>query len=379
MCNLLNRRPGIARHSFNREVGVSMGAGSKMVNRLRIAVLIPARQLEPALAPLVDELLDAGFGAIVLVDDGSPSEDKMGFDALAHRPRVHLLRHAANLGKGRALKTGFNFFLTELPGFAALVTADADGQHAAGDIVRVAEALAAAPERVVVGSRRFRGDMPLRSRLGNELTRTVFHFVSGSRLSDTQTGLRGFPAFLLPELLALTGERYEYEMTVLAHLCRHGHEPLEVPIATIYLDGNRTSHFNPVRDSMRIYFVLLRFYASSLFSAGLDLAGFSIAFWLTGNVLISVAVGRVSSLINFALNRSLVFHNADPIKGSLWRYYLLATVLGAISYGAIRGLSYWLGWNVVAIKILVETSLSLVSFSVQRTLVFAYKGELNGR
>jgi hypothetical protein len=158
---------------------------------------------------------------------------------------------------------------------------------------------------------------------------------------------------------------------VLAHLCRHGHAPIETLISTIYIDNNRSSHFNPVRDSMRIYFVLLRFYASALISAGLDLAGFSLTFWLTHNVLIAVVAGRTSSLLNFALNRKLVFHNSASIKGSLWRYYMLAAVLAVISYSAIRGLSYWLGWNMVAIKILVESLLSLVSFSVQRTLVFA--------
>jgi hypothetical protein len=208
--------------------------------------------------------------------------------------------------------------------------------------------------------------------MGNSLTRTIFHFVSGHRVSDTQTGLRAFPFSLLPELVALPGERYEYEMSVLAHLSRNGLSPIEVPISTIYIDNNRSSHFNPARDSMGIYFVLVRFYASSLVSAGLDLAGFSLVFWLTRNVLIAVVAGRVNSLINFALNRRLVFHHRAPVQEALWRYYLLATVLGAISYGSIRGLSYWLGWNVVAIKILVETSLSLVSFSVQTTLVFPH-------
>jgi hypothetical protein len=52
----------------------------------------------------------------------------------------------------------------------------------------------------------------------------------------------------------------------------------------------------------------------------------------------------------------------------------LAAVLGAISYSAIRGLSSWLGWNMVAIKIVVESLLSLASFSVQRTLVFGRGG-----
>lgn len=352
-----------------------MGAAASVVNqpsgRSQVAVLIPARQFEPTLAPLVGALLDAGFGAILLVDDGSPFEDKHLFDSLVRKPRTHLLRHAVNLGKGRALKTGINYYLTEFPSFAGLVTADADGQHSAADIVRLADALLADPGRPVLGSRAFAGEVPLRSRFGNSLTRLIFHFVSGRRLGDTQTGLRAFPLALLPELVALPGERYEYEMTVLAHLCRDGHTPIEVPISTIYIDNNRSSHFNPVRDSMRIYFVLLRFYASSLISAGLDLAGFTLTFWLTHNLLISVVVGRLNSLINFALNRSLVFHNRASIKGALWRYYLLATVLAVISYSSIRGLSYWLGWNMVAIKIIIETSLSLISFSVQKTLVFA--------
>ncbi len=337
----------------------------------QLVVLIPARRQEPALVPLVHALLDAGFGAIVLVDDGSPVEDKALFDTLGTLPRVHLLRHAINLGKGRALKTGFNHFLNEFPGLAGLVTVDADGQHSVPDIIRVATTLLNEPKRALLGCRSFAGDVPLRSRLGNAVTRHIFHFVSGHRVSDTQTGLRAFPRTLLPSLVGLPGERYEYEMTVLAHLCRQENVPIEIPISTIYIDNNRSSSFNPLRDSMRIYFVLLRFYASSLISAGLDLTGFSLTFWLTQNVLLAVFVGRFSSLINFALNRSLVFHSHASIIGSLWRYYGLAIVLGAISYMFIRGLSHWLGWNIIALKILVETTLSLVSFSVQRTLVFA--------
>jgi glycosyltransferase involved in cell wall biosynthesis len=336
----------------------------------RVAVLLPTRRLEPALAPLVEELLATGIGAIILVDDGCPADDRPALDLLARKDRVYLQRHAVNLGKGRALKTGMNFFLTAFPEFSGLVTADADGQHSSADIVRVIEALLP-PQRAVLGCRSFGGETPLRSRLGNSLTRLIFHFVSGHWVSDTQTGLRAFPRALLPELMALPGERYEYEMTLLAYLCRDAHVPIEVPISTIYIDGNRSSHFNPVRDSMRIYFVLLRFYVSSLISAGLDLAGFCVTYWLTHNILLSVVAGRSSSLVNFALNRGLVFHNQSSIRGSIWRYYLLAAVLGAISYSAIRGLSVWLGWNMVAIKILVESLLSLVSFSVQRTLVFS--------
>ncbi|MDR3726021.1 MAG: bifunctional glycosyltransferase family 2/GtrA family protein [Terracidiphilus sp.] len=340
------------------------------VSMAHVAVLIPARRLEPALAPLVDALLAAGFGAIILVDDGSPAGDKEQFDSLARLARVHLLRHAVNLGKGRALKTGINYFLTEFPSYAGLVTADADGQHSASDIVRIAQALLSAPGRPVLGCRSFAGQVPLRSRWGNSLTRILFYFVSGQKIGDTQTGLRGFPAALLPDLVTLQGERYEYEMTVLASLCRQGNVPVEVPISTIYIDNNRSSQFNPVRDSMRIYFVLLRFYASSLISAGIDFAGFSLTFVLTRNVLASIIVGRLSSLANFLLNRRYVFRSRGKIRVALGRYYLLAFAVATVSYGLIIGLTSYCGWNVFATKVIVDTLLSLATFSIQRTLVF---------
>lgn len=343
---------------------------SQRVSMANMAVLIPARRLEPALAPLVDALLAAGFGAILLVDEGSPVRDIERFDSMARLDRVHLLRHAVNLGKGRALKTGINYFLTALPGFAGLVTADADGQHTVRDIVRIAQALLSSSGRPVLGCRSFAGEVPLRSRLGNSLTRILFYFASGEKIGDTQTGLRGFPAALLPDLVSLQGERYEYEMTVLAHLCRQGNAPLEVPISTIYIDNNRSSQFNPVRDSMRIYFVLLRFYASSLISAGIDFAGFSLTFALARNVLASIVVGRLSSLANFLLNRRYVFRSRGKIRVALGRYYLLAFVVAIVSYGLITGLTRYWGWNVFATKGIVDTLLSLATFSIQGTLVF---------
>lgn len=228
-------------------------------------MLIPARRHEPELRPLLDALVAAGIGVILLVDDGSPEEDKPLFDNLAQTPRVHLLRHAANRGKGRALKTGIQHFLDAFSGFAGLVTADADGQHSAADILHVAHALLAAAGRPVLGCRSFSGQVPLRNRFGNSLTRQIFRLVSGHAVGDTQTGLRAFPSALLPELAALPGERYEYEMTVLAYLCSHRHIPIEEPIATIYIDNNRSSSFKPLRDSIRIYSVLLRFFVLRLF------------------------------------------------------------------------------------------------------------------
>lgn len=218
---------------------------------------------------MIAALHAAGFGAIVVVEDGIPDEDKRLFDSLSEWPTVHLLRHGANRGKGRALKTGIQFVCTSLPDILGLVTADADGQHTRDDIVQVASALQAAPGCVVFGSRRFDVGVPWRNRFGNQLTRRIFQLLSGRDVTDTQTGLRGFPAPLLPQIFMQRGERYEYEMNVLVYLCHRGIQLIEVPIQTIYDVGNRSSHFRPVRDSMRIYFALLRFYAASLISATL--------------------------------------------------------------------------------------------------------------
>ena len=339
----------------------------------QVAVLIPAWRPSSELPDLVDALVSAGFPAIIVVDDGSGPEYRNVFDAVARCSGVHVLRHATNLGKGRALKTGINFLLTTFPDFRGLVTADADGQHRPDDVLAVASAFDKSPNRVVIGARKFTGNVPMRSRFGNAVTRRVFGFLTGGKITDTQSGLRAFPIALLPVLLAVEGERYEYEMSVLAHVCRTK-RPLEVPIATVYGEGNRSSHFDPLLDSMRIYFVLVRFYASSLIAAVLDTVVFSLTFWITGNVLSSMIVGRTSSLVNFALNKKLVFHSQAGIGSALWKYYALAILLGVASYYAITALAS-VGWNVLLAKVVVETILSLVSFSVQRTFVFAVPAE----
>jgi glycosyltransferase involved in cell wall biosynthesis len=341
----------------------------------QFAVLIPAREPDASLSDLVQLLVTAGFGAVLVLDDGSSSSCAFIFEAVSQIANVHSLRHEVNLGKGRALKTGINYFLSALPELKALVTADADGQHTPADIVRVAEALQQIRGDAVLGSRHFAKDVPLRSRFGNVLTRQVFRLATGVKLSDTQTGLRAFSRGVLPELMVLEGERYEYEMTVLAHLCRSGRRPMEIPIETVYIDGNKSSHFDPVRDSMRIYFVLLRYFASSLVAAGIDFTGFSISFALTHNILTSIIVGRLSSLTNFVLNKRYVFHSGAPLPGALLRYYLLVLAVAAISYGAIRGLTGYLGWNVFVAKLVVDTLLSLASFSIQCTLVFPVANE----
>jgi glycosyltransferase involved in cell wall biosynthesis len=223
-----------------------------------IAVLIPAWKPQPQLISFVHSLVDAECAAILVVDDGSGPEYRRTFDALARHPRVAVLRHAENRGKGSALKTGLDSFLSDYPEYAGIVSADADGQHSVEDVVHVAHALTRNVHRLVLGSRNQTREMPLRSWFGNTLTRYVFRAVTGAMLLDTQTGLRGFPAPLVPELLAVNGERYEYETAVLIAYCRAGRVPVEIPIRTLYTENNRSSHFRPIADSLQIYRILTK-------------------------------------------------------------------------------------------------------------------------
>ncbi|WP_047492157.1 bifunctional glycosyltransferase family 2/GtrA family protein [Terriglobus sp. TAA 43] len=338
--------------------------------RPSVVVLIPAWHPDERLLQLVTELQAHLRLRIVIVLDGDQEQYPQIVESLSNLESVTLLKHVVNLGKGRALKTGFNWILAELPTAIGVVTADADGQHTPEDIVRVAEALIVEPKRFILGARSFHGDVPFRSRMGNSITRNLFWMLAGRRIQDTQTGLRGIPLHRLAGLMTLNGERYEYEMNMLAYLCRSGAPPVEVPIRTIYIENNRSSHFDPIRDSMRIYFVLLRFYFSSLIAAGIDFIFFTVTFSLTHDVLYSMVVGRLSSIANFLLNRRFVFHSSTSVRGALWRYYALVVVFGAIGYGVITGLSRWLHVPVLLAKIVTETVLSLASFALQRLFVF---------
>ncbi len=248
-----------------------------MIHCMNLAVLIPAYRPGNALPKLVEALVRQPWRAVVVVNDGSGAEYDDCFEALIPL-RVRVLENSVNLGKGAALKTGLSFVLTEFPDCLGVVTADADGQHHPEDIAKVAKKLEAYPDRLILGSRQFDGKVPLRSWIGNQATRCAFFLIAGRKISDTQTGLRGIPQRLIPSLLHISTSGYEFELDMLT-ACKHQDCPiLEVRIRVIYEKGNPSSHFNPLFDSLRIYFVLLRFSFVSLATAVVDNLVFSIVF-----------------------------------------------------------------------------------------------------
>jgi putative flippase GtrA len=340
------------------------------VSAIGVVILIPAYQPISALVELVCAMTSLG-ARVVVVDDGSEAAFAPLFAAVRRIEGVELLRHVVNLGKGAALKTGLNHIACRYPDCVGVVTADADGQHSAQDVLAVAAALADHPRDMVLGVRRFEGKLPLRSRLGNTLTRLILRLVSGQKISDTQTGLRGIPLWLIPRLLLIPCRGYEFELEMLLVCKYRGIRICETPIQTIYLEDNRSSHFNPFWDSARIYFVLLRFLGVSLITAVLDNLVFALVFSAWPTLVGAQVTGRVlCTLFNYWGNKTTVFRSEQRAAKTLPRYLLLVAVSGGISYGLIQLFCSWGTLDVVAAKMLAESILFLFNFAVQREFIF---------
>ena len=345
-----------------------------------MTVLIPAYNPDEKLLALLPRLKER-FARIVLVDDGSTK----GRDIFAKAaPWVEkILVHEKNRGKGAALKTGFAYLDD---GATDVITADADGQHTPEDIARVAAGLETHRDGLVLGVRSFSGKVPFRSRFGNWWTRWFFFLMTGGLLvRDTQTGLRGIPAGLLPRVASIPGDRYEYEMAMLADAKHHAARPLQIPIETIYIAENATSHFNPLLDTIRIYRRLFQFCLSSILSFLIDNGIFAAFIWFLSakdtprhnDILIALGVARlVSSHFNYFYNRFVVFRKRAPVTKrhrSYYGYFGLVLLIGLMSYALTEGCAALLdvqGVAITAVKVAADVVLFLLSYWVQKRVIF---------
>ena len=349
-------------------------------------ILIPSLEPDERLPAYIRELEQSGFGLIVVVDDGSGEDYQAVFREVAEIPRTAVLRHEVNRGKGVALKTGYRYIMDLPETYRSVITADSDGQHTVRDCIRLAEKVADGQKVLYLGSRDFNlPDIPPKSRSGNRITSTVFKLLYGQWLPDTQTGLRAFRREELPFMAEVEGERYEYEMKVLIACARAGIPMIPVTIETIYENGNEGTHFHPVRDSWRIYKVILgsffRFMGSSLICVLIDqVAAFILREWLLPgwglaagslwNVNVSGWGARlISSVVNYTLNKNLVFKQKGNARKTAWKYALVCVLVICIS-----NLGVWLlgkigvaGW---VAKLLMDTVLYFLSYRLQQAWVF---------
>ncbi|GAA1856950.1 GtrA family protein [Microbacterium koreense] len=333
-------------------------------------VLIPALEPGPRLPELIDALQSADADLRVLVvDDGSGPEYDDVF-ATAAELGARVIRFATNRGKGVALKAGLVEIGQREPG-VDVVTADADGQHHPEDILRIARALRDDATTLILGCRDFVGEVPLRSRVGNSISRTIFRLTAGWAPADTQTGLRGIPAALLPWAVSLPGDRFEYEQNMLLRSRGGGVTVREVPIETVYLEQNASSHFRPLVDSVRVMWPLVLFAASSLIAFALDTVLLLVLSAATGSLVFSIVTARViSASVNFVVNRRVVFRHRGPGRlREVARYALLAALLLASNIVWMEALTL-AGMPLLLAKVITEGVLFVTSYTLQRAVVF---------
>ena len=347
-------------------------------------ILIPSLEPDNRLPAYVRKLLERGFTRAVIVNDGSSEKYQPIFDELAAMEGVTVLRHEVNRGKGCGLKTGYTYIRDNMPDASGVITADADGQHTVEDCWKLAEALTEEKRVMYLGSRDFDlPNVPPKSRFGNKTTSIVFKLLYGQWLPDTQTGLRAFRREELQFMIDVPGERFEYEMQVLIACARAGIEMVPITIETVYENENEGTHFHPIRDSYRIYKVILgnfvKFMGASIVSFLIDNGVFTILDQLifpgsfAGRVALSTIIARcVSAPCNFLMNRNLVFKSTvDPKKTGL-RYAILCVAILLMSTLALTVLS-WLGmpkWLDTIAKIIIDSLLYLLSYRVQNKWVF---------
>ena len=347
--------------------------------KMNIAILIPAYNPSEELASFVERLASANVRAVIVVNDGSGHGCGPTFQKLRRTGRAVLLEHAANLGKGAALKTGLHYACSNFDGLIGVVTADADGQHLVEDVLKVARWLESRPESLVIGTRTFESDVPLRSIIGNSCTKVLFRLLTGKRVSDTQSGLRGIPMQFVPKLLGIEANGYEFELEMLL-AAKHGNRSIvEQEVRTVYIDGNRSSHFNVLRDSMKIYFVLFRFMLASLMTAAVDYTVFMIAFSIASNIFLSLYLARAIALaINYTAVKNLVFFSDQKHRVVFPRYVCLVIVNGLIAYAMINFLVASFAIKVVVAKIISELIIYFANFAIQRDFIFSSRTKKTG-
>lgn len=219
----------------------------------RVVVVVPCFNVSTLCGPVLDAVARRA-DYVIAVDDGSTdgTAGVLARCAAAQPGRMEVLSVPVNRGKGAALLAAFTRAL-ELGPFDALVTLDGDGQHRPEDVPAVAAGCVRGAA-LTIGARQAFHRMPMRSRLGNTFTSVAVGRLCRGGPKDTQSGLRGHSRAFVEEIVrTIRGTRYETELRILLLALSRGMRVVSVPIPTVYIDGNRSSHFRPLVDGMRVW------------------------------------------------------------------------------------------------------------------------------
>lgn len=335
---------------------------------MKKVILIPSYEPDDKLIKLIDELKKNKLDVIV-VNDGSGKEYDSIFNSI--NKKVKVMSYEKNKGKGYALKTGLEYIRENYKEYI-VITMDSDGQHSVKDAIKLGDYAEKHLNELVIGKRIRSKKTPLRSKIGNILTMLVYRLSTGVKVYDTQTGLRAFSHELMDFMQNVDGNRYEYEMNVLLYAPSNNIKIKEIEIETIYIENNEGSHFNTIKDSYRVYKEILKYSLSSIISFIIDYSLFALFGIFLSITLSNIFARIISATINFTINKKIVFKSNKSLLVSFIEYALLAIFILTCNT-LLLNLLVNVGLNKFIAKLIVEVSLFIISFLVQKTFVFKKK------
>lgn len=316
-----------------------------------IVVLIPVYNPNEEIMDKFLEKLTKRFKNIVFVNDGCSHKHDKYMKKIAKKYPV--IKHYVNLGKGRGLKNGINYILNNYPDAKVVVTADCDGQHTVKDIKKCGDVALKNADSLILGVRDFSQKLvPARSKFGNVITRNVLYSFVGQRVSDTQTGLRAMSMDVAKKLIDVSGERYEYETNVLIETKAKQIPIKEVVIDTIYINDNETSHFNPVKDSIRVYKLFTSYILFTLLAYVIETIIFAKTYNINNAFYIVPLFLLLSKIVSSIIKK--IFNNHVNIKYVLINYLVSVVILSLIET------------HIIFIKVLIDVIMLIISLLYSR-------------
>ena len=316
-----------------------------------IVVLIPVYDPNEEIMDKFLEKLTKRFENIVFINDGCNQKHDKYMKKIAKKYPV--VKHYVNLGKGRGLKNGINYILNNYLDAKVIVTADCDGQHSVKDIKKCGDMALKNADSLILGVRDFSQKLvPARSKFGNVITRNVLYSFVGQRLSDTQTGLRAMSVDIAKKLIDVSGERYEYETNVLIETKAKQIPIKEVVIDTIYINDNETSHFNPIKDSIRVYRLFTSYILFTLLAYVIETIIFAKTYNINNAFYILPLFLLLSKIVSSIIKK--IFNNHVNIKYVLINYLVSVVILSLIET------------HIIFIKVLIDVIMLIISLLYSR-------------
>jgi glycosyltransferase involved in cell wall biosynthesis len=339
----------------------------------KICILIPSLNPDENLNELLGGIIKSNWKKIIIVDDGSTTETKKIFNAIVKKYGITLLTHEVNKGKGASIKTGLDYIKNHEIDSDGLITVDADGQHLVKDIIRIANSSVNNINDVIFGVRMFGKSTPFASMFGNKVTQFLLHSINSIAISDSQTGLRYLPKFLLDDLLNLPSNRYDYELDCLITIKNLNVNIIQVQIETVYIEDNKGSHFKGLLDSSKVLLILVRHSIISLSCFGFDIFLFALFFSYSESVLFATFMARLIVLpFYFIANKFVAFRSFSGIKiiREIVIYLFLVVLVAFLSAILLKLIEGYALHTILMLKVIVDTCLFFFAFYVQKNVIF---------